>query len=156
MWGCEWDQQKDDVTIFQRYRYPLEDKVKMTEQEIITGIEQGLLFGALECDISVPAHLIHVFEEMTPIFKNVEVTQDDIGEYMQDYLKQTEQGFHPTRYLIGSMFGKKILLITPLIKWYLAHGLVITKVYQFIQFNPVKCFEKFAQNVTNDRRAGTL
>ena len=156
MWGCEWEKLRQDITVPQRYRYPLEDRVRLTEAEIITGIEHGLLFGALECDIAVPEHLRTVFEEMTPIFKNIDVTENDIGDYMQDYLKQTEQSFPTTRYLIGSMFGTKILLITPLAKWYLSHGLVITKVYQFIQFNPVKCFEPFADNVTSDRREGNI
>ena len=92
---------------------------------------------------------------MTPIFKNTVVTRKDIGEHMDSYLTETKQNFPDTRYLVGSMFATKILLITPLLKWYLEHGLKVTKVYQFIQFNPVNCFKKFADTVSNDRRAGS-
>ena len=56
---------------------------------------------------------------MCPIFKNVEINQNNkevIGEHMYDYAKDTKK-------LIGSMFGKKILLYTPLLKWYYEHGL---------------------------------
>ena len=75
---------------------------------------------------------------------------------MREFLKESGQRFPNTRYLIGSMFGKKILLITPLLKWYLENGLVVTKVYQLIQFQPKKCFERFANQVSDDRRAGKI
>ena len=91
---------------------------------------------------------------MCPIFKNTTINEADIGEYMQNFLRETGQKFEARRNLIGSMFGIKMLFITPLLKWYLEHGLVITKVYQVIQFNPVKCFAKFADNISDDRRAG--
>ena len=92
---------------------------------------------------------------MTPIYKNTDVSDKDIGEFMTNYLKESGKLFQTTRYLIGSMFGKKILLISPLLKWYLEHGLVVTKIYQTIQFNPKRCFKRFADQVSDDRRSGT-
>jgi len=41
---------------------------------------------------------------------------------------------------LGLILEKNILLITPLVQWYMKHGLVITKVYEFIKFFPEKCF----------------
>ena len=73
---------------------------------------------------------------MTPIFKNVKVTADDIGNFMIIDLKKSGNKLHNTRYLISSMFGKKILLITPLIKWYLENSFVVTKLHKVIQFQP--------------------
>ena len=58
------------------------------------------------------------------------------------------------KYLIGSMFATRQLFLTPLIIWYINHGLVITKVYQVIEFKPMKCFTRFTDRVTEDRRAG--
>ena len=113
------------------------------------------MFKNLQVDISVPSELREKFSEMTPIFKHALVTRKDIGEYMDKYLHDTNQDFPDTRYLIGSMWAKKILLITPLAKWYLDEGLVITKVYQVVQFNPRPCFKNFANSVSDDRRAGT-
>ena len=52
-----------------------------------------------------------------------------LGELMQDYAKQYNIKDVPRRLLIGSYFGKKIGLSTPLLKWYLEHGLVITHIY---------------------------
>ena len=60
----------------------------------------------------------------------------------------------PRRILISSYFGEKILLTTPLAKWYLEHGLEITKIYEFIEYTPEKPFEKFALDVSDGRRGG--
>ena len=43
--------------------------------------------------------------------------------------------------LIGSYFGKEILLYTPLLKWYLQKGLKITKFYNAIKYKPSCSFQ---------------
>ena len=60
----------------------------------------------------------------------------------------------PRHSLIGSMKGEKILLATPLLKWYLEHGLEVTKVHQVIEFTPEPCFKPFGDAVSDARRAG--
>ena len=55
---------------------------------------------------------------------------------------------------MGGTRAKKILLATPLLQWYLAHGLQVTKIYQVIEFTPVACFAKFEKEVTEARRQG--
>ena len=156
LWECQWKAQQQSERLSNKYHYPGEEKYRLTENEILEMVKDGTMFGALEVDIEVPDHLKDKFSEMTPIFKNVDVTQDDIGEYMRNYLDSKGTRFPDTRYLIGSMFGKKILLITPLIKWYLEHGLIVTKVHQVVQFQPKRCFQHFANQVSDDRRAGII
>lgn len=151
MWAKQRTQISDPLD---DYHYPLEEHYRLDFSQIIQGITDGVLFGAAEVDIHVPDNLKEYFSEMTPIFKNTTVKHQDIGDYSQKYLEEQDQTFPDTRYLIGSMFGEKILLTTSLLRWYLKHGLVITKIHQFIQFNPKKCFQKFADNVSDDRRAG--
>ena len=56
--------------------------------------------------------------------------------------------------LIGSYRGEKILLATPLLRWYLAHGLVVDHVYQIIEYEPKPCFQNFGDSVSAARRAG--
>jgi len=63
---------------------------------------------------------------------------------------------HLRKSLIGSNHGTKILLATPLLKWYLEHGLVVTKVYQVIEYTPEACFKPFGDAVSNARRAGDV
>ena len=51
------------------------------------------------------------------------------------------------------MMDEKILLATPLLKWYLEHGLEVTCFYQVIEYAPKPCFKPFGDAVSNARRA---
>nr|XP_039265898.1 uncharacterized protein LOC120341457 [Styela clava] len=62
----------------------------------------------------------------------------------------------PRRLLIGSYFGDKILLATELVRWYLDHGLHITHIYQFIEYEPKACFVPFCNEVSMARRNGDM
>ena len=73
---------------------------------------------------------------MTPVFKNTEVSLKDVEKHMQEYAKQHYIKDVPFRLLIGSYFGKKIRLATPLLKWYLEHRLVITHIYTVVEYVP--------------------
>ena len=108
----------------------------------------------LTLNYQVPQDLKPYFQEMPPIFKNTVITSDHIGDFMRSYLDSVGQTFQDTRYLIGSMWGKNILLITPLLKWYIDHGLVVTKIHQVIEFKPKRCFVGFVDQISDDRRAG--
>ena len=88
-----------------RLRRPL-DKVKtMALQSILDAIRNETLFGCIECDIHVAEHLREQFSEMCPIFKNTEISRDDIGEYMKAYVEENDIMKRPRRSLIGSMIG---------------------------------------------------
>ena len=50
------------------------------------------------------------------------------------------------------MKAKKILSYTPLIKWYLQHGLRFTAVHQLVEYEPGKLFSWFSEEVANARR----
>ena len=50
------------------------------------------------------------------------------------------------------MKAKKILLCTPLIEWYLQHGLRLTAVHQLIKYKPGMPFSWFPEEVANARR----
>ena len=56
---------------------------KLTEVKIL-GVKAGTLFGCMLCDIHVPSNPAarKKFAEMTPIFKNCEISRGDIGPYM--------------------------------------------------------------------------
>ena len=36
--------------------------------------------------------------------------------------------------LIGSMYGEKIMVISPLLKWYVEHGLKVTQIHQVVEY----------------------
>ena len=49
---------------------------------------------------------------------------------MKDFAEKLGITSTPRRSIIGSLHGKHMLLATPLLKWYLEHGLEVTHVYQ--------------------------
>ena len=156
IWECEYGIFRRANTIINTYLYPTEDKYRLSEREILDGIKENKIFGAVEVDLHVPDHLKSYFSEMTPIFKHGTVNFENIGQHMQTFVNESGTIFKKRYYLIGSMFATKILLITPLLQWYIDHGIVVSKIHQLIQFSPKKCFEQFAESVSDDRRAGDL
>ncbi|EGZ13265.1 hypothetical protein PHYSODRAFT_335033 [Phytophthora sojae] len=125
---------------------------------IVDDIVNDKIFGFLECDIRTPEHLKPYFSEMTPIFKNTLIDCSDrsvIGQNMFEYNEERKQSrAKPARKLIGSYFGEKILIFAPLLKWYISHGMEITKTYSFIKASSHKAFAPFMEAVSNARREG--
>ena len=147
MWECGWKRERDP---------PPRQKWNMTQQQIIAAVVDGTLFGMIECDIHVPPELRPYFSEMQPIFKNANVSRDDIGPYMRQYAEEHDIMSTPRRMLVGSYRGEKILLTTPLLRWYLAHGLVVDRVYQIVEYSPKPCFQHFGESVSTARRNGDV
>ena len=129
-------------------------RCRLSFQKILKGVQSGELFGFVLTDIYTPKHLKPFFNEFPPIFKNAMVGREDIGELMKGFVEENGLLKKPRRMLISSYFGEKILLTTPLAKWYLDYRLEITKIYEFIEYIPKKPFEKFALDVSNGRRVG--
>ncbi len=111
------------------------------------------LFGFVQVDIETPEDSKEKVSEMTPIFKNADIKIEDIGEYMQNYHNENDIPFNKGKTLIGSYFGKEILLYTPLLKWYLQQGL---KFHCAIKYTPEKSFQQFEDEVSDARRAGDI
>ena len=147
MWECDWKRERDT---------PPRQKWNMTQQQIIAAVVDGTLFGMVECDVRVPEHLQDHFSEMQPIFKNANVSRDDIGPYMRQYAEEHNILTKPRRMLVGSFHGIKLLLTTPLLRWYLAHGLVVDRVYQVVSYEPNPCFQRFGESVSTARRNGDV
>ncbi len=137
---------------------------KVTESQIIMGVRDNSLFGMVEVDISVPEKWGSDFQselspqdyfgEMCPIFCNTDVPMNVIGSHMQEHVKELGLSDKPRRLLVGGTKARQILVATPLLQWYLEHGMVVSKIYQVIEYRRQKCFESFVQEVSDARRAG--
>ena len=55
--------------------------------------------------------------------------------------------------LLGVMKAEKILLYSPLLKWYLNHGLQVTKIHKYISYTSGRPFKWFPEEVSGARRA---
>ena len=157
MWECVWRQSPERQQQQQRESEPVaHDSLgrKPSEQDIINAVQNGTLFGLVYVDIRTPDHLKDRFAELPPIFKNTEVSREDIGDFMKAYAERTETLKKPTRLLISSYHATKILLATPLLKWYLDNGLEVTKVHTVIAYEPKACFGDVVKTISDARRQG--
>ena len=161
LWECEWKEMKAlepalRKFIATRYRRPLDKKRTMTQAEVLQAIVDGKLFGLVQCDLETPEELKAHFEEMTPIFKNTNISREDIGETMKAYAEANNLMSQPRRSLIGSYHAKGILLSTPMLRWYVMNGLTVTHIYQTIEYTPQACFKEFGDKVSTARRQGDM
>ena len=154
MWECEWKEIRKEPDVKSFLAPPSRPRWTMTQQQILAAVVDGTLFGMVECDVRVPDELQDYFSEMQPVFKNTSVTRDDIGPFMRQYAEEHDILTKPRVMLVGSFRGVKILLATPLLRWYIAHGLMVDRVYQIIEYEPNPCFQRFGESVSAARRAG--
>jgi hypothetical protein len=48
------------------------------------------------------------------------------------------------------------MVISPLLKWYVEHGLKVTQIHQVMEYTPATYYQKFGEQVSEARRAGDL
>ena len=84
-------------------------------------------------DIKTPQHLKSFFSGFCPFFKSVEVGREDINALMEKFALDNNLLSKPQK---------------------INHGLEATKIYEVIQYLPVKCFENFGLEVSEARRSG--
>ena len=83
------------------------------------------------------------------------MSSDDVGECMRSYCEKANVLKQPTNLLISSYHAKKVVLITPLLKYYLELGLEVTHIYLLVEYeHPKACFSKFVDSVSDARREG--
>ena len=123
----------------------------MREERLLEQIRGGKLLGYVQCDIEVPGELKKNFASFPPIFKNTNVRRPDIGKLLMDYAEKEGFLYQPRKMLISSYFLENATLITHLLLFHSDLGLVCRKIYRFVEFFPIKCFNKFVQTAVNDR-----
>lgn len=161
MFECEWNKEKRENPLLRQFIEthcaPFRSALPwrgVSAADILQAVQKGDLFGLVVCDISVPESLEEVYSEVQPIFKHALVCREDIGDLMKEYAVENKLLTKPRRMVVASYFGTGICLITPLLRWYMDHGLEVTRVYQVIEYKPSHCFTEFGRTVTEARIRG--
>ena len=124
------------------------------KNEIIQNVLNDKLFGFFEVDIEVPEQKRKRFSEFCPLFVISEVSEEQIPQHMKDYKINTgRKMIKNNKKLLGVMKAEKILLYSPLLKWYLNHGLQVTKIHRYISYTSGRPFKWFPEEVSSARRA---
>ena len=121
--------------------------------EIIQNVLNDTLFGFFEVDIEVPERQRDKFSEFSPLFILGEVPEDQIPQHMKNYKINTgRKKIKNNKKLLGVSEAEKILIYSPLLKWYLNHGLQVTKIHRYISYTPGTPFKWFPEEVSSARR----
>ena len=132
---------------------PGEKAERAKQDEIIQNVLNDKLFGFFEVDIEVPEQKRKRFSEFCPLFVISEVPEDQIPQHMKDYKINTgRKMIKNNKKLLGVMKAEKILLYSPLLKWYLNHGLQVTKIHRYISYISGRPFKWFPEEVSSARR----
>ena len=119
------------------------------KDKLIQNVLNDKLFGFFQVDIEVPEQLLDKFSEFSPLFVLSEVPEDQIPQHMQDYKINTgRKKIKNNKKLLGVMKAEKILLYSPLLKWYLNHGSQVTKIHKYISYTPGRPFKWFPEEVS--------
>ena len=122
--------------------------------ELIQNVLNDKLFGFFQVDIEVPEQLWDKFSEFSPLFILSEVPEDQIPQHMHAYKINTgRKKIKNNKKLLGVMKAENILLYSPLLKWYLNHGLQVTKIHTYISYTSGRPFKWFPEEVSVARRA---
>lgn len=162
IYACQWNAMKRNDTKVKAYMQSKQSSLfhhKLSTSDIVKLVNSNAIFGAIECDIAVPERWERsditpwqYFSEFCPLFRTCNVDMADIGEHMQTFMSDNNMHTRPRTTLIAGMKAEKILLATPLVKFYIEHGLIVSNIYTVIEFEPRQCFQKFVECTANDRR----
>ena len=72
---------------------------------------------------------------------------------MKDYQSTQEEKDQKQQETSCVMKAEKILIYSPLLKWYLNHGLQVTKIQRYISYTSGRPFKWFPEEVSSARRA---
>ena len=154
---------RDDINVedfTERYMPPYYKKKRTCTPNIadlVRALKNEEIFGLVECDIELIDEKEDAknFAHFPPIFCTTEVSleSDVIGEHMYNYMIENGLNKKPRRLLASSTKANRILLATPLLKWYLDKGFRISDLHRVIEFTPQKCFKPIIDKITTIRRS---
>ena len=113
------------------------------------------LFGFLQVDIHIPNELLEKFSELSPLFIVDSMPEDQIPQHIKDYQERTgRKTIRGTEKLLEVTKEKGILLYTPMLKWYLSHGLKVTSIHKYLKYGSRKPVSWFPEKVSKARCDG--
>ena len=85
MWECEWWRVcKTIKTVKQHIRNHFPGRRSLAAEQLLEEINEGKLFGYVQCDIEVAEKLRSKFVNFPPMFKNTLVSKSDIKDLMKN------------------------------------------------------------------------
>ena len=129
-----------------------------TPASLLEAIRTKQVFGFAKCSVRTPPELIEKFAESSflfpPIIKRSIITEDLVSPFMKEVMIEQERKAGQST-LIQTYNGDDLLLMTPLIQFYLEEGLEVFNITSFIQYIPGRGLAPFVDKVVTMRMEAT-
>ncbi len=172
MWECKYNQlliSSQQLRDFAKSRMPIFSQKypqKVTEKQILKSIVNDEFTGFIECDIRIPTNLpnnvgnnmssYQMFKDYPPLIVKSKIPFSSMSPVMKDHIIKHGLSQAPRTCLVSGLKAKKVLLCSNLLKWYLNHYMVVTKIHQVIETCQSRTFVNFIQEMTEGRRRADL
>lgn len=158
VYECKWKEFKRKHNNLQKFlddhlKVPLQSCKRLTGKALKDAIVRNpKVFGFVRAKLYVPREKYDYFADLTPLFVHKEISFNEISPYSQKLAAQNHAICHkPVDLLIGSYSADNVLISTDLFRWYVKHGLVVEKIYEFGQYKSAQCFLSIANYVMEMR-----
>ena len=130
----------------------------ISSNDILNAILQDRAFGLLKCDIITPENAQKKYVDLNfpPIFRHVQVTRDMLTSDYCEVADRKKKKFPLKEQLTLTFNANGIVLASPLVKYYIQNGLVVTNVYYFVEYIPDKVFKPFVNEMVKMRVQATI
>lgn len=153
MWECQFDELILEIRDIETPLIPDILKNGQNERDILNGIIDGRLFGYIIADVTTPEHVADTLRNFPPIIKRATITDENLSEYMRRRIKFEKPNLKKfeRETLIQCFNATDHLLLTPLARYYMKKGIIISNITKFVQYIPSKCLAPFVSLVTEMR-----
>ena len=152
---CEWLAEKPKTTtnlVSQFFR-----RKNITEEEIISAVQNGSFFGLLCVDLHSPPEVVDYFMQLKfpPIYKHVKVQEDMMSPKIRDDMIKAGMKFPLEKQLTLGFHAQEYLLTSDLAQFYLKKGIKMTNLRLAVEYYRDKPLAKFVNLVTEKRKEAT-
>ena len=129
-----------------------------TESTLLNAIKDGSVFGFITCSVRTPDHVIQKFKDdsflFPPVITKTVLTEDLLSPFMKARMAEQEAKLG-SKSLIQTYNGDDLLLMTPIIQFYLENEMEVFNIKDFIQYIPGRGLAPFVEKVVSMRIAAT-
>ena len=125
------------------------------ESTLLHAIKTGEVFGFAICSVRTPDHLLKKYQDagflFPPVVKRQVLTEDLLSPFMKEQMLEQERVLNKVPTLIQTYHGEDLLLMTPVLQFYMEQGMKVFDVKEFIQYIPGRALHPFVEKVVKMR-----
>ena len=154
IYECQWDAMVKPNVQTQMPRILFEDN----QTTLLKAITDGSVYGFVTCDVETPAELQQEFDDAGFLFpflvQKMEIDERHLSPYMKSrFLMQDRKVKAKT--VVQTFNATQIFLHTELVRFYIARGLKISNLTNFVQYIGGYGLKNFADQITQMRKDAT-